>query len=527
MVKTGKKKTAQRVLLGVFAALSVLGVLVCGYGYAAMTQDLVVTGQAKVMAEAEIRNVAITYSVAGLGAAGYESTFTAKSASLYPLVGTGAAGGSVLYNIGTCNTSKDKYYELVGVNYPIKTLQGMTMALQDVTVGVDNAYGTIVAPGACVISKVGFSTTSDTGQVGAVQVDYEWKEWKQPSGGFTSTYMQDLTPRECLREVKVGETKQLIDKRDGNKYWVTKLADNNCWMTQNLAFDIKGANQTLYPETSDVQTVKAMPEATDTKVLDGTPHYDASVAANNVMHSWSMGKGIVAATAHPVNTTVYCYDPAYYMPNGKVYASAKTTDNLGVKCGNWGFLDVSSGWTTGNKADIGSYTLPNGAVFSGPVTVDVANKRYDEHYLLGNYYTWGAATAGSGAATMAEYAYAPESICPKGWQLPRDGTDDGGFYNLLTAYGYSVNSSGQLIGSGTIDAQRDPLYMVRAGWMDTYDGYMTYVGQMSTYWLGMAAKYEHNLGTTAYGMYFDFEHVYPFGAAFYRFFGFPVRCVLK
>ena len=62
-------------------------------------------------------------------------------------------------------------------------------------------------------------------------------------------YMQDMTPEICKNtKAKNGAstvtpgnevTKQLIDIRDGKKYWVAKLADNNCWMTQNLALDLK------------------------------------------------------------------------------------------------------------------------------------------------------------------------------------------------------------------------------------------------------------------------------------------------
>ncbi|MCR5832718.1 MAG: hypothetical protein K6G36_02120 [Candidatus Saccharibacteria bacterium] len=46
----------------------------------------------------------------------------------------------------------------------------------------------------------------------------------------------------------------------------------------------------------------------------------------------------------------------------------------------------------------------------------------DQHYQLGSYYSWSAATAGSGSAAEAGAA-APESICPKGWKLPTASAD--------------------------------------------------------------------------------------------------------
>ena len=45
--------------------------------------------------------------------------------------------------------------------------------------------------------------------------------------------MQEMTSTICA-DAAENDTAQLTDTRDGKKYWVTKLADGNCWMTQNL-----------------------------------------------------------------------------------------------------------------------------------------------------------------------------------------------------------------------------------------------------------------------------------------------------
>ena len=88
------------------------------------------------------------------------------------------------------------------------------------------------------------------------------------------------------------------------------------------------------------------------------------------------------------------------------------------------------------------------------MAVDQANKTYDAHYLIGNYYQWNTTTAGSGAGLMSpesaktDYATlvnATDSICPKGWQLPKGGSNvvtgqpfarEDSVYNLMLAYGY-------------------------------------------------------------------------------------------
>ena len=55
-----------------------------------------------------------------------------------------------------------------------------------------------------------------------------------------------------------GDSMQVIDQRDGKKYWVTRLADGNIWMTQNLDFDIVADEQdstvikTLTSEDTDL-----------------------------------------------------------------------------------------------------------------------------------------------------------------------------------------------------------------------------------------------------------------------------------
>ncbi len=64
-------------------------------------------------------------------------------------------------------------------------------------------------------------------------------------------YMQDMTQGICETE-NAGMSKQLIDRRDGKTYWVTKMRDNNCWMTQNLDFEIASSGTTLTPSDSNV-----------------------------------------------------------------------------------------------------------------------------------------------------------------------------------------------------------------------------------------------------------------------------------
>ncbi len=63
-------------------------------------------------------------------------------------------------------------------------------------------------------------------------------------------YMQQMSPEACAGGDEIG--KQLIDSRDDKVYWVAKLKDGNCWMTQNLDLNLNSG--TLTPLDSDVST---------------------------------------------------------------------------------------------------------------------------------------------------------------------------------------------------------------------------------------------------------------------------------
>ena len=56
----------------------------------------------------------------------------------------------------------------------------------------------------------------------------------------------------------------------------------------------------------------------------------------------------------------------------------------------------------------------------------------EELKIYGGYYSWIAATAGSGVG-VEEYDKAPSSICPKGWHL----TASNDYGTLLQSYGAS------------------------------------------------------------------------------------------
>ena len=299
--------------------------------------------------------------------------------------------------------------------------------------------------------------------------------------------LQEMTPRVCALS-SVGDTKRLQDTRDGKYYWVAKLADGNCWMTQNLELDLAG--RTLTPQDSDVSADwdhDAAGGNAYTSAQEGTADYSS-------IQSWNLGKAVWKNPGQPGQE-----DPCQSSTNFTDTSSC--TDN---------WQDVSSGWT------------PMTEYRTDGVTYDAETQTYDAHYLAGNFYSWLAATAGTGASVTAVGEKASDSICPAGWELPTSGNlsgyysyDDtpGSFRNLLKQYGLSSYYDDQYI------ITRAPLFFIRAGRVEAYTHLLTN-GDQGTYWSSVA----YNSSNTNI-LYFYSNYVSTSSEGLPRYYGLSVRCV--
>lgn len=204
----------------------------------------------------------------------------------------------------------------------------------------------------------------------------------------------------------------LTDTRDNSTYTARKLADGNCWMTQNLA--IGGSSTiTLKSTDSDVTSDFILPASSESGFSD--------------------------------------YDTSYvYIRSG--------SDSV------------------------------NGGTYGG-------------------YYSWYAATAGTGTQSMSNGSNTSVSICPKGWTLPTGGSS-GQFQALYTAYSStyaSLNSVFPLTLSG---------YYFSHSRLDNSGSY--------GYWWSSAA---YN-GNSAYHLLASSSSVNPV-ESYNKFFGYSVRCVAR
>ena len=109
-------------------------------------------------------------------------------------------------------------------------------------------------------------------------------------------------------------------------------------------------------------------------------------------------------------------------------------------------LPTTNGFQEGNKLPESSQTgFGNNSIAN---IYNSENNTNNCRYTPGcySYYTWVAATAGSGTSISVDNADAPYSICPKGWRLPTIRSTIAGnsdFYQLAVAYGMNSEASSQ------------------------------------------------------------------------------------
>lgn len=131
--------------------------------------------------------------------------------------------------------------------------------------------------------------------------------------------------------------------------------------------------------------------------------------------------------------------------------------------------DISSGWVPQHNTGTGS----QGAMFASDY-----QKEYSHFFgvdVRGVHYTWAAATAGRGNASIGVAGYnVSESICPKGWKLPRSGqgTEGNDFHNLVESHGFLLIAA--------------PYYFNKAGLYDRSTGRLDYDNSLGYFWSSTA-----------------------------------------
>ncbi len=305
---------------------------------------------------------------------------------------------------------------------------------------------------------------------------------------YDLTYMQDMTSDICTN-TKEHYTKQLIDTRDGKSYWVAKLKDGNCWMVQNLALDI--TEEGLKAVDTDIeedwnQESEYPPSNTNRVKLNGT----IPALEDGSTDSWNFG---LAVQAIPT-LLKKCSEL------DSVDISIMSDQKIGEVCESSGFIDIDDTWDSVFTGRHGEWTFEDGTIYEGYVTADKIAKAYDAHYLVGNYYMYNAAAAGTGS--IMEEGKAKGSICPKNWTLPFQQSEVAGavgtFESLLEQYGFeraSINDGSIGVVSRPaveklLTLVKSPLYYVMSGSVYRWSGAAIGIGTSAGLWNNMTKQSE-------------------------------------
>ena len=198
------------------------------------------------------------------------------------------------------------------------------------------------------------------------------------------------------KNMEIGDVTALMDQRDGNTYTVAKLADGNCWMTENLRLDTAG---TVGNNTID-------PTVTNESLAQGYAKYSGS----------GTNYGYFAGLANP--ETSHFTDEDYY-PNS-LYSrdGANNTININSIDSPLNRMPRYNNNNTNSRA--------SSATGSGNT------------YSYGNYYTWSAAIADTSHYSEKNQSAAHTSLCPTGWHLPVGGDSDNAANSNYWQLGVSI-----------------------------------------------------------------------------------------
>ncbi len=110
------------------------------------------------------------------------------------------------------------------------------------------------------------------------------------------TNMQDMTSSACAA-TPTGTSVKLKDTRDGKTYYVTKLEDGNCWMTQNLAYGTTSTTSIGTPCTLSGTSCSGWSNSTTAKYFAIGSHSDGNHSSQGNFYNWP------AAVAGDTSTT--------------------------------------------------------------------------------------------------------------------------------------------------------------------------------------------------------------------------------
>ena len=293
----------------------------------------------------------------------------------------------------------------------------------------------------------------------------------------------------------------LTDKRDNEVYTVARLADGNCWMTENLRLEHEGTvgNNINDPTVTNQSLSQGYGGTTGTYgnfvglAASESANFTDSTTSNSIYKSDDSEDVFNTSTntLEDIGTSNY---PAYRFPR---YNNSNNSSALSSPTYTENYTNAAS------PSSSGTY-------------------KYSTVSSYGNYYTWAAAMANTNYySTTSASESAGTSICPSGWHLPSSG-DTSKEYGVLSQHygGNGQNQSGA--GTGDIMSNRFrsfPNSFLHSGYYDNQSANTRGLG--GSYWsssvYGGGSSY--NLGSNSTGLYPSNGNT--------KYIGFSVRCLMR
>ena len=307
------------------------------------------------------------------------------------------------------------------------------------------------------------------------------------SGLTAATYSDEGDADESTWSINatLSSISALTDTRDGQTYAIAKLADNKCWMIENLRLA-----DTHQEGTNTVPTTLTTAN-TNNPLNDGTSvtlklNYNDTTAATHLS---------------PTSNVEYNADTA---PGGWCKTNSAACDD-------------QSRLRTDNTA--------NRATYTETTNMTSANANL---YSYGNYYNWYSATAGNGTYSKSSGNTAGD-LCPTGWHLPT-GIGSGEFGLLSNSLGGYKNASDV---AQTMDSSTAPTAAIMEKRLRhfpndfLYSGYANGAsfssrGSSGLYWSSTAYSSGY-----AYYLYFYSSEVYSGTRNYFKYYGRTVRCLVS
>lgn len=307
--------------------------------------------------------------------------------------GNGADAGTM----SIVHTNLGNRQELVASNFS-KSGYGFAGWSTDPNAAAKLASGqavTIYGPNERITINSAFTANADTN--GRITLYATWLE------ADANDTLQTFDVTKCSA-LSVGDVLALTDTRDNDTYLVAKLADNNCWMTENLRFD--PSSTTLSNANTHFPTATFITEATTASSATILCNTDDSACIDQILYNNNnLNRNLTASeSANNNSSSWYSYGMMYGW-----YAATAGNGTYAMTSGNVAGDICPTGWRLPTGGNTGEYVALNTAINGGSTTSSAGLLTFPANFIYSGDYNYNKA---GGRGSYGRY-----------WSATPNGTD--------------------------------------------------------------------------------------------------------